>query len=86
MLDIGTLPLLAIVSNMGRSLYLTIHAYRHGGDSISGFVHDATSYGVLGVTAVCLWGIVWVMTLGKRDWSKLFDDEIPNPVENETNS
>ena len=71
--------LLAIVSNIARSLYLTVHAYQHGGDSISGFVHDATGYGVLGVTALCLWGIVWVMTLGKRDWSKLFDDEPANP-------
>ena len=73
--------LLAIVSNIGRSLYLTIHAYRHGGDSISGFVHDATGYGVLGVTAICLWGIVWIMTLGKRDWSKLFDDDPPESGE-----
>lgn len=78
--------LLAVVSNLGRSLYLTIHAYQHGGDSISGFVHDATGYGVLGVTAICLWGIVWIMTLGNRDWSKLFDDETTNPVENEKNS
>ncbi len=66
---------LAVVSNIFRSLYLTIHAYRHGGDSISGFVHDATGYGVLGVTAICLWGIVWIMTLGNKDWSKAFEDE-----------
>jgi exosortase len=72
---------LAVVANLGRSLYLTIHAYRHGGDSIDGFIHDATGYGVLGVTAICLWGMVWVMTLGKRDWSKLFDDEEAPPPE-----
>lgn len=67
--------LLAIVSNIARSLFLTVYAYRNGGDSISGFVHDVTGYAVLGVTAVCLWGIVWVMSLGRRDWSKYFEED-----------
>jgi len=85
---VGLAIVLAVVSNIGRSLFLTIYAYRNGGDSISGFVHDATGYAVLGVTALCLWGIVWVMTLGKRDWSKYFDEmpEKNSPVDSDTKS
>jgi exosortase/archaeosortase family protein len=63
---------LAVLSNLARSLFLTIYAYLHGGDSISGFIHDVTGYAVLGITAVGLLAICWLMSLGNRDWSSLF--------------
>ncbi len=66
--------LLAVFSNFGRSLFLTVYAYNNGGDSISGFVHDATGYAILVLTAIGLLLIVWVMTLGNRDWNGLFQD------------
>jgi exosortase/archaeosortase family protein len=64
--------LLAVVSNLFRSLFLTAWAYAYGGDSINGFVHDATGYAVLGLTALGLGAIVWVMSLANRDWSSAF--------------
>lgn len=67
--------ILAVLSNLARSLFLTIYAYRNGGDSINGLVHDATGYAVLIVTALCLWGGVTVMTLGNRDWSAVLDSD-----------
>jgi exosortase/archaeosortase family protein len=63
---------LAVFGNLARSLYLTIHAYIHGGDSISGFIHDATGYAVLGFTALGLLGVIWLISLGNRDWSRVF--------------
>jgi exosortase/archaeosortase family protein len=73
---------LAIVSNLARSLFLTVYAYIHGGDSISGFIHDITGYAVLGITAIGLLAICWLMSLGSRDWSSLFiesEDGGPSP-------
>jgi exosortase len=65
--------LLAVIGNLMRSLFLTGWAYAYGGDSINGLVHDATGYAVLGITALGLWGIVWVASLSKKDWSGAFD-------------
>ena len=45
---------LAIVTNLGRSLFLTAWAYRHGPEAIGGLVHDIAGYVVLGVTTVGL--------------------------------
>jgi exosortase/archaeosortase family protein len=42
----------AFVTNLMRSVFLTAWAYTHGPDAISGFVHDAAGYFVLGLTSV----------------------------------
>ncbi len=46
--------LLAFVTNLGRSLFLTTWAYRNGPASITGTVHDAAGYVVLGLTVIGL--------------------------------
>jgi exosortase len=51
---VGAAMCLAFVTNLGRSLFLTAWAYRHGPDAISGAVHDAAGYAVLGLTVVGL--------------------------------
>ncbi len=45
---------LALVTNLGRSLFLTAWAYRYGPHAIEGTVHDAAGYAVLGLTVVGL--------------------------------
>jgi exosortase/archaeosortase family protein len=45
---------LAVITNLMRSLFLTAWAYSHGSASISGTFHDATGYAVLGLTFVGL--------------------------------
>jgi len=51
---IGLSFVLAIVTNLGRALFLTSWAYTHGSAAIEGTLHDATGYAVLGVTVVLL--------------------------------
>ena len=51
---VGCALVLAFVTNLMRSLFLTIWAYRHGADAIDGFIHDATGYAIIGVTVVGL--------------------------------
>lgn len=46
--------LLAFLTNLGRSLFLTAWAYRHGPAAIQGTVHDVAGYAVLGLTVVGL--------------------------------
>lgn len=45
---------LAFLTNLGRSLFLTAWAYRHGPEAISGAVHDIAGYAVLGFTVAGL--------------------------------
>ena len=45
---------LALLTNLGRSLFLTGWAYRYGPRAIEGTVHDAAGYAVLGLTVVGL--------------------------------
>ncbi|MCX6954218.1 MAG: exosortase/archaeosortase family protein, partial [Verrucomicrobia bacterium] len=45
---------LAFVTNLGRSLFLTAWAYRHGPAAIEGTVHDVAGYAVLGLTVAGL--------------------------------
>jgi exosortase len=45
---------LAFLTNLGRSLFLTIWAYKHGPQAIEGTVHDVAGYAVLGITVVGL--------------------------------
>jgi exosortase/archaeosortase family protein len=46
--------LLAFLTNLVRSLFLTTWAYRNGPASINGTVHDAAGYAVLGLTVLGL--------------------------------
>ncbi len=55
--------LLAFITNLARSLFLTAWAYHHGPDSIAGFVHDAAGYAVLGLTALGLLALLPVLNV-----------------------
>lgn len=46
--------LLAFLTNLARSLFLTAWAYQFGPHAIEGTVHDAAGYAVLGLTVVSL--------------------------------
>lgn len=52
---------LAIVGNFGRSLYLSMTAYRGGPDALNA-VHDSAGWSVLLFTAVGMAALGWVMT------------------------
>jgi exosortase/archaeosortase family protein len=52
--------LLAFVTNLGRSLFLTAWAYNFGPDAIGGTLHDVAGYAVLGLTVV---GLVCLLPL-----------------------
>ena len=51
---VGSALVLALFTNLLRSLFLTGWAYRYGPRAIEGTVHDAAGYGVLGLTVVGL--------------------------------
>lgn len=51
---VTTAALLAVFTNMLRSIFLTGWAYANGSKSIEGKVHDVTGFAVLGVTCVLL--------------------------------
>ncbi len=51
---VGLSMVFAFLFNLVRALFLTLWAYENGADSISGFVHDAAGYFVLGMTVVGL--------------------------------
>ena len=53
---------MAFLGNLLRSLFLTFWAYHYGAESLSGFVHDATGYAVLGATCIGLLILVRVFT------------------------
>ena len=55
--------LLAFLTNLGRSLFLTAWAYRHGHEAIEGTVHDVTGYAVLGVTVAGLLSLLPILNL-----------------------
>lgn len=55
--------LLAVFTNMLRSIFLTGWAYAYGSKSIEGTVHDVTGYAVLGVTCVLLFCLLPIFTL-----------------------
>jgi exosortase len=62
---IVTAPLLAIAMNFLRSLALTLMA--NAGVDIMGFWHDATGYGILGVTALVLAGLASLLGAPAHD-------------------
>jgi len=51
---VASAMLLAFVTNLLRSLFLTAWAYSYGPKAIEGTVHDAAGYSVLGLTVVGL--------------------------------
>jgi exosortase len=53
----------AFVMNLGRSLFLTAWAYNYGPEAISGLVHDAAGYAVLGLTCAGLLVLVPLLNL-----------------------
>lgn len=53
-LMVGTAMILAFVTNIFRSLFLTGWAYAYGADSIDGLVHDVAGYAVLIITCILL--------------------------------
>jgi exosortase len=60
---ITTALLLAFVTNLARSLFLTGWAYHYGPQAIEGKVHDAAGYAVLGLTVVGLLCLVPLLNL-----------------------
>lgn len=60
---VGMSMVLAFVNNIIRALFLSVWAYQYGSDSISGFVHDAAGYAVLGLTIVGLLILIPLFTL-----------------------
>ncbi len=46
--------LLAFLTNLLRSLFLTVWAYRYGPEAIDGAIHDATGYGIVFLTVLGL--------------------------------
>ncbi|MBM3855092.1 MAG: exosortase/archaeosortase family protein, partial [Verrucomicrobia bacterium] len=55
--------MLAFLTNLGRSLFLTAWAYRHGHQAIEGAVHDIAGYAVLGVTVLGLLCLLPILNL-----------------------
>ncbi|MBA3849244.1 MAG: exosortase [Opitutus sp.] len=53
----------AFLMNLARSLFLTAWAYNRGPDAITGFVHDAAGYAVLGLTCLGLLVLVPLLNL-----------------------
>jgi len=60
---VGAAMLFAFVMNLGRSLFLTAWAYAYGPEAISGTVHDAAGYAVLGLTCAGLLALVPLLNL-----------------------
>jgi exosortase/archaeosortase family protein len=54
---------LAVLTNLARSLFLTAWAYRYGPAAITGFVHDAAGYAVLGLTVVGLFALTPLLSV-----------------------
>ncbi len=60
---VGASMLFAFLTNIGRGLFLTGWAWRHGADAISGTVHDVAGYAVLGVTCAGLLLLIPLLNL-----------------------
>lgn len=63
--------LLAFVTNLLRSLFLTAWAYNYGPDAIEGTVHDVAGYAVLGLTLVGLLCLLPLFNLRFGDSTEL---------------
>lgn len=75
---VGLAMLFAFCTNILRSLFLTVWAYRHGADSIAGAVHDITGYAVLGLTCA---GLIALLPLINFTYSlDAFNEEEEKPA------
>jgi exosortase/archaeosortase family protein len=62
---VGAALVLAFLTNLARSLFLTAWAYRRGPAAIEGPVHDIAGYAVLGLTTLGLLGLIQLFNLGR---------------------
>ncbi len=69
---------LAVFTNLLRSLFLTSWAYAYGSHAIEGTVHDVTGYAVLGVTVVLLLCLIPIFNF---KWELPDDEEPAQPAE-----
>lgn len=60
----------AFLTNILRSLFLTGWAYAYGAEAIEGAVHDVTGYAVLGVTFIGLLGLIPVFKFRLSDLAR----------------
>lgn len=58
--------MLAVITNLFRSFFLTGWAYRNGAESIEGLVHDLAGYGVLFITCILLIALLPLFNLNKE--------------------
>lgn len=65
----------AFVMNLGRSLFLTGWAYAYGPEAISGTVHDAAGYAVLGFTCAGLLALVPILNFKIEQLAANLPDE-----------
>lgn len=67
--------LLALGTNLLRSLFLTSWAYKYGSDAIEGRIHDLTGFAVLGLTCA---GLLLLLPLVEaRNWRRWLGGENP---------
>ena len=60
----------AVVGNIGRSLYLSLTAHRHGAEALDA-VHDTAGWSVLVVTLVGLGVMAWALDRWESTWLQL---------------
>lgn len=74
--------ILAVITNLIRSLFLTAWAYNYGPEAIEGTVHDAAGYSVLGLTMV---GLLCLLPIFNLKLAALAGpvDETPETAETE---
>ena len=68
---VGLAMLLAFLTNILRSFFLTYWAYAHGSHSIQGVVHDVTGYAVLGLTCIGLIALLPLINFRYSDWKSV---------------
>ena len=76
---VGMSMVFAFINNIIRALFLSVWAYEYGADSISGFVHDAAGYAVLGLTILCLFILLPLFTLNPVPKEYRDNDESSDP-------
>lgn len=75
---VGSAMLLAFLTNLLRSLFLTAWAYRYGSEAIEGRLHDATGFAVFGLTVVGLLGLLPLFE--GANWRRWLRIEPENPA------
>jgi len=69
----------AVVGNIGRSLYLSLTAHRHGAEALDA-VHDTAGWSVLVVTLVGLGVMAWALARWESAWLQLVKRRRKVPV------